>query len=209
VKWDRYTQEHLKPGPLDQFSQNFQITDQWTFFCLKYVGKNTYQDVREVQWPPRCSRWKHSRLVSLRPVTSAASRMNTVTKKVESVSSVIPIVLFPTQEVTLIQWTDFHETWYGRTQYCWSLYTARYCLQVVTWPQPLLHNVQCKLKLVNLSLRLIKHRSMKTYGGVEVQLPAFLTSALDRGEWSALRPGRLVPIPTGRAPGPVWTRWRR
>jgi hypothetical protein len=29
---------------------------------------------------------------------------------------------------------------------------------------------------------------MKTYGGVEVQLHAFLTSALDGGEWSALHP---------------------
>jgi len=30
---------------------------------------------------------------------------------------------------------------------------------------------------------------MKTYGGVEVWRHAFLTSALDAGEWSASRPG--------------------
>jgi hypothetical protein len=34
---------------------------------------------------------------------------------------------------------------------------------------------------------------MKTYWGVEVQLHAFLTSALDGGEWSASRPGRFTP----------------
>jgi hypothetical protein len=33
-----------------------------------------------------------------------------------------------------------------------------------------------------LSLRLIKHRAMKTYGGVEVQLRAFLTSEVGEGE---------------------------
>jgi hypothetical protein len=35
---------------------------------------------------------------------------------------------------------------------------------------------------------------MKTYGEVEVLLHAFLTSALDGGEWSASRPGRFIPI---------------
>jgi len=34
---------------------------------------------------------------------------------------------------------------------------------------------------------------MKTYGGVEVQLQTFLTSTLDGGEWSGLRPGRFTP----------------
>jgi hypothetical protein len=33
---------------------------------------------------------------------------------------------------------------------------------------------------------------MKTHGEVEVQLHAFLTSALDGGEWSASRPGRFA-----------------
>jgi hypothetical protein len=39
---------------------------------------------------------------------------------------------------------------------------------------------------------LINHRAMKTYGGVAVQLHAFLTSALRGGEWSVSRPGRFT-----------------
>jgi hypothetical protein len=34
---------------------------------------------------------------------------------------------------------------------------------------------------------------MKTYWGVEVEAQAFLTSALDGGEWSTSRPGRFTP----------------
>jgi len=34
---------------------------------------------------------------------------------------------------------------------------------------------------------------MKTHEGVEVQLRALLTSALDEGEWSASRPGCFTP----------------
>jgi len=34
---------------------------------------------------------------------------------------------------------------------------------------------------------------MKAYGGVEVQLHSFLTSALDGGEWSTSRPSRFIP----------------
>jgi hypothetical protein len=33
---------------------------------------------------------------------------------------------------------------------------------------------------------------MKAYGGVEIYLHAFFTSALDGGEWSASRPGRFT-----------------
>jgi hypothetical protein len=36
--------------------------------------------------------------------------------------------------------------------------------------------------MVNLLLRLFKYHAMKTYGGVEEQLHAFLTLALDGGE---------------------------
>jgi hypothetical protein len=34
---------------------------------------------------------------------------------------------------------------------------------------------------------------MKAYGGVDVQTHVFLTSGLDGGEWSLLRPGRFSP----------------
>jgi hypothetical protein len=34
---------------------------------------------------------------------------------------------------------------------------------------------------------------MKTYGGVEVQLHVFLSSALEEGVWLALRPGDTAP----------------
>jgi hypothetical protein len=34
---------------------------------------------------------------------------------------------------------------------------------------------------------------MKAYGGVDVQIHTFLTSALVGGEWSATRPGRFTP----------------
>jgi hypothetical protein len=34
---------------------------------------------------------------------------------------------------------------------------------------------------------------MKAYGGVDVYIHIFLTSALVGGEWSALRPGRFTP----------------
>jgi hypothetical protein len=43
---------------------------------------------------------------------------------------------------------------------------------------------------------------MKTYGGVDVQIDIFLTSALLEGEWSDSRPSRLTP--GERAPGIHW-----
>jgi hypothetical protein len=46
------------------------------------------------------------------------------------------------------------------------------------------------------------HYAMKMYGGVNVEIHVFLTSALAGGEWSASSPGRLTPwkefpVPTG------------
>jgi hypothetical protein len=38
-------------------------------------------------------------------------------------------------------------------------------------------------------MRLTKYHTMKTYGTVQGQLHAFLTSALGEGEWSASHPG--------------------
>jgi hypothetical protein len=68
--------------------------------------------------------------------------------------------------------------------------------------------------MVELSLSFIKYHVVKTWG-VKIQLRTFLTSALDGGEWSVLRPGRvtawkepLIPVwlEAGWAPEPVWTR---
>jgi hypothetical protein len=44
--------------------------------------------------------------------------------------------------------------------------------------------------------------SMKAYGGVDVCIHIFLTSALAGGEWSASRPGRFTP--SERAPNNHW-----
>jgi hypothetical protein len=43
---------------------------------------------------------------------------------------------------------------------------------------------------------------MKTYGGMEVYIHVFLTSALAGGEWLASRPGHFTPGET--APGIQW-----
>jgi hypothetical protein len=68
--------------------------------------------------------------------------------------------------------------------------------------------------MVNLSLYLIKHYAMKTYGEVDEQIHVFITSALVEDETSASRPGRFnprekLPVPTGYkgkwATEPVWT----
>jgi hypothetical protein len=50
----------------------------------------------------------------------------------------------------------------------------------------------------------IKHHTMKTYRGVEVQIHIFLTLALDGGEWSASHFGHF--ILGERAPGIHWIR---
>jgi hypothetical protein len=46
------------------------------------------------------------------------------------------------------------------------------------------------------------HYGMKAYGGVDVKIHVFLTSALVRGEWSASPPCRITP--GERAPGIHW-----
>jgi hypothetical protein len=55
---------------------------------------------------------------------------------------------------------------------------------------------------VNLSLCLTKHQNMKAYWGVDVYFQKFLTSAIDGGDWSALRPGRFTP--REKAPRTHW-----
>jgi hypothetical protein len=51
-------------------------------------------------------------------------------------------------------------------------------------------------------LQVIKHYAMKAYGGVDLYIHIFLTSALVGGEWLASRPCRFTPLE--RAPGTHW-----
>jgi hypothetical protein len=53
-----------------------------------------------------------------------------------------------------------------------------------------------------LSLCLIKHYTVKTYGGVDVQIQVFVTSARVAGEWSASCLGHFTLMK--RAPGTHW-----
>jgi hypothetical protein len=46
------------------------------------------------------------------------------------------------------------------------------------------------------------HYAMKAYGGVDIWIHIFWTSALAEGEWSASRPGRF--ILEERNPGTHW-----
>jgi hypothetical protein len=50
---------------------------------------------------------------------------------------------------------------------------------------------------VKLSLYLTKHCATKMCWGVEVELNAFLTSALDGGDWSPSRPDPFIPRERG------------
>jgi hypothetical protein len=59
-----------------------------------------------------------------------------------------------------------------------------------TWYALLISLIKGKVVPV---LNLIKHYAMKAYGGVDVQIHIFLTSALVGGEWSASRSGRFTP----------------
>jgi hypothetical protein len=74
-------------------------------------------------------------------------------------------------------------------------------LKMKTNTVALQNNFILKVK-VKLSLCLSQHHAMKTYWGVELQLHAFLTSALGGGEWSDSRPGRFTP--RERAPSSHW-----
>jgi hypothetical protein len=49
-----------------------------------------------------------------------------------------------------------------------------------------------KVKKIRLSLSLINHRAIKMYGGVEVELHAFLTFAIDRNKFQFHVPAVLL-----------------
>jgi hypothetical protein len=107
-------------------------------------------------------------------------------------------------------WGIFYVLW----TYCWAdrfSYNHIFLTEIMELLQILINFsedshfscffVKCYL-WSQLSLYLTKHHAMKTYWGVEVYLHAFLTSALDGGEWSASRPGHFTP--KERAPGTHW-----
>jgi len=58
-----------------------------------------------------------------------------------------------------------------------------------------------KVKL-SLWFSLTDHHAMKVYWGLGIQIHAFLTFALDVGEWSASCPSHFTP--RKRAPGVHW-----
>jgi hypothetical protein len=61
-------------------------------------------------------------------------------------------------------------------------------LKVLFWRFPVSKGKNVKLPLYLL----IKHQAMRTYGGVQLQLYIFLTSALKGDEWSASDPSQFT-----------------
>jgi hypothetical protein len=68
------------------------------------------------------------------------------------------------------------------------LHRGFFCCYVVITD---LRNLQVK---VRMSMCLINYHTLKTYGGVEVKIHVFLTSALDGDEFSPLRRGSFAPV---------------
>jgi hypothetical protein len=54
------------------------------------------------------------------------------------------------------------------------------------------------MELPQSKMSLFKHHAMKMYEGREATLRAFLTLALDGGQWSASRPRRFIAQPPGK-----------
>jgi hypothetical protein len=75
--------------------------------------------------------------------------------------------------------------------------------------------LQCSQKRTEATVKAVTLHATKTLGGRGYSSYSFSTSALDGGEWSALRPGRALdpgkgpPVSTGQeagwAPKSVWT----
>jgi hypothetical protein len=95
----------------------------------------------------------------------------------------------------------------GKIPNCWTpLWTNKTLPHVRTCTDGPSHDPDCEIKKTKLFLCLIRHHVMNMYGGVAIYLHAFLTSAIQGGEWSAWRLSRFTP--EERAPGTHWKgRW--
>jgi hypothetical protein len=65
-----------------------------------------------------------------------------------------------------------------------------YCKLIKSWWQ--FHNLSKRQKGKSCPCVELSTTPWRCIGGVEVRLHAFLTSALDGGDWSASRPGRVI-----------------
>jgi hypothetical protein len=80
--------------------------------------------------------------------------------------------------------------WYGRSNHH---YSTKFTSQHST--------IQLYILAVSRkeqNVKFFRPRQEGIWGGVEVQLPSFLTSSLDGCEWLALLPGRFTPVNVGR-----------
>jgi hypothetical protein len=96
-----------------------------------------------------------------------------------------------TQFITLLSFLNNHYIWHRvvRTNKWHSTANANHSK----------NKVKLSLCLTKYHTMKTKHHAMKKYGGVEVYLQAFLSSALDGGEWSTSCLSHFTPVET--APG--------
>jgi hypothetical protein len=115
--------------------------------------------------------------------------------------------LGPTQPP--IQWVlrTFYE---GKAAGAWSCpLTSNWCRDLYIHSLICFHGVVLKYLSAGKTFIILKvgpvHYAINAFGGMDVQIHIFLTSALAEGEWLASCPGRFTP--GEKAPGTYWIRW--